>query len=370
MWTAIINALFQVLKLFYSFTRDWGLAIILMTLVFRILVWPLMTKQVKSTVGMQKIQPLMKEVQEKYADDKQRQSEEMMKLYKEQKVSPFAGCLPLLLQMPLLFAFYSMLNIARADKSGILTGGGPLYKSLAHYSYLPVQIADKVTFVFTKVKIDPAPFLRFIHLPGVKTPGFLPDIMTTPDMILKAHGGWNNILGALPSLWPYLVILLLFAIGSLIPMLMMPGGNSQNKNMGIFMSLFMLFIGFNIPAGALLYYDVSTLFAVGQQAFIQKRMEAAEEEEIAEIIAAEEPSKKKGKKNSGSAKDDPTPKLNEGSSNKKGSKAKNTGADSQKNKNTGANSQKAKNTGASPKKAKNTGADPKSGSQSKSGSKK
>ena len=360
MWTAIINALFEALKLFYGFTRDWGLAIILMTLVFRILVWPLMTKQVKSTVGMQKIQPLMKEVQEKYADDKQRQSEEMMKLYKEQKVSPFAGCLPILLQMPLLFAFYSMLNIARADKSGVLAGGGPLYKSLAHYSYLPVQITEKISFVFTKVKIDPAPFLKFIHLPGVKAPGFLPDIMTTPDMVLKAHGGWNNILGALPSLWPYVVILLLFAIGSLIPMLMMPGGNSQNKNMGIFMSLFMLVIGFNIPAGALLYYDVSTLFAVGQQAFIQKRMEAEEEEEIAEIIAAEEPSKKKGKKKSDAAKDEPTPKLTEGASKNKGNKSNNTGAGSKSDKNKGNKSNKGKNPGAGPK----------SGSQSKSGSKK
>lgn len=283
MWQAILNALFAILKVFYSFTSDWGLAIILMTLVFRILIWPLMNKQIKSTVSMQKIQPLMKEIQEKYADDKQRQSEEMMKLYKEQQVSPFAGCLPLILQMPLLIAFYSMLGIAHWDKTKhIWSGGGPLYRYLGGTIH---HTADKA-----------APFLKFIHLPGVKLPGFLPDIMTTPDMILNAHGGWNHFFNALPALWPYLLILLLFAAGSLIPMLMMPGGNTQNKSMGVIMSLFMLYIGFIIPAGALLYYVVSTLFAVGQQGFIQHRMKVAEEEEIAEIIAKEDTSKNKGKK--------------------------------------------------------------------------
>jgi len=282
MWQTILDALFAILKVFYSFTKDWGLAIILMTIVFRILVWPLMTKQVRSTVGMQKLQPLMKEIQEKYADDKQKQSEEMMKLYKDQKVSPFSGCLPMILQLPLLFAFYSMLAIGRLNtKTHIYAGGGPLWRYLGGTGTHP---ADKV-----------APFLKFIHLPGVKLPGFLPDIMTTPDMVLQAHGGWHNILGALPTLWPYLLVVLLFAAGSLIPMLMMPGGNSQNKTMGLFMSVFMLFIGFSIPAGAVLYYDVSTFFAVGQQAFIQRRMRLEEEEEIKEIIAEEDNDKKKGK---------------------------------------------------------------------------
>jgi len=263
MWQAILEALFQALKFFYNFTKDWGIAIILLTIVFRILVWPLMTKQVKSSIGMQKLQPLMKEIQEKYADDKQKQQEELMKLYKEQEVSPFAGCLPMLLQFPLLFAFYGMLTIAHADKTGKLIGGGPLY----HY------LGGKA-----------APFLF----------GFLPDIMKTPDMILKAHGGWNNFFGALPSLWPYLLIVVIFAVGGMIPMLMMPGG-AQQKSMGVFMSLFMVYIGFIVPAGAGIYYSASTLFAAGQQALIQTRMKEAEEKAAQEIIV--EKGKKKGKKN-------------------------------------------------------------------------
>ena len=284
MWTAILNALFEVLKFFNNFTHDWGLAIILMTLVFRFIVWPLTTKQVKSTVNMQKLQPLMKEVQEKYADDKQRQSEEMMKLYKEQQINPLSGCLPLIIQFPLLFAFYGMLSIAHWDKTKhIWSGGGPLYRFLGGTT---AHVANQA-----------APFLKFIHLPGVKLPGFLPDIMTTPGLILSDHGGWNHIFSALPALWPYLLILVLFAVGSLIPMLITPGGGSQAKSMGIFMSLFMLVIGFQIPAGAILYYVVSTLFAVGQQILIQRQMKTAEEAEIAEIIASEDRSKGKSKKN-------------------------------------------------------------------------
>ncbi|MCL2655433.1 MAG: YidC/Oxa1 family membrane protein insertase [Coriobacteriia bacterium] len=337
MWQEILTALFAILKLFYNFTKDWGLAIILMTIVFRILVWPLMTKQVKSTVGMQKLQPLMKEVQEKYADDKQKQSEEMMKLYKEQKVSPLSGCLPMILQLPLLFAFYSMLSIAHWDKTKhLFAGGGPLYRFLGGTTH---HLADKA-----------APFLNFIHLPGVKAAGFLPDIMTTPDMVLKAHGGWGHIWGALPALWPYLLVVVLFALGSLIPMLMMPGGNSQNKSMGAFMSIFMLVIAFQIPAGALLYYVASTMFAVGQQAFVQKRMEAEEEEEIAEIIAAEDDGKKKGKNKNGNkalaAGDDSSSKPGANSAQNKGKSGANSGAKSnaKAKANTNANSGKGKNT--------------------------
>ena len=332
LWQEILKALFEVLKVFYSFTHDWGLAIILMTIVFRILVGPLMTKQVKSTVGMQKLQPLMKEIQEKYADDKQKQSEEMMKLYKEQQVSPFAGCLPMLLQLPLLFAFYSMLAIGRLNtKTHVYAGGGPLWNFLGG---TVEHAADKA-----------APFLKALHLPGVSSPGFLPDIMKTPEMVLQAHGGWSNIFGALPALWPYLLVVLLFAVGSLIPMLMMPGGGSQQKGMGVFMSIFMLVIGFSIPAGAILYYDASTLFAVGQQAFIQKRMREAEEEEIEEIIAAEDDGagKKKKGKNAQAAADtnknaDPKnlPAGNGASKNASAGKGKNT--KNAKNKNTGSNS--------------------------------
>ncbi len=88
---------------------SWILAIFIVTLLIRILMWPLMHRQFKSMGEMQKIQPLMKKIQEKYKDNKEKQQEEMMKLYQEHKINPLAGCFPLLLQMPILFLVYKIM---------------------------------------------------------------------------------------------------------------------------------------------------------------------------------------------------------------------------------------------------------------------
>ena len=79
MWDAFKDLIFQIIQFFYDFCRDWGLAIIIVTVIFRVLISPLMHKQTKSSFQMQKVQPLMKEIQTKYADDPQRQQEEMQK---------------------------------------------------------------------------------------------------------------------------------------------------------------------------------------------------------------------------------------------------------------------------------------------------
>ncbi len=97
MWDAFKDLIFQIIQFFYNFCGDWGLAIIIVTVIFRVLISPLMHKQTKSSFQMQKVQPLMKEIQTKYADDPQRQQEEMQKLYAEVKFNPLAGCLPMLL---------------------------------------------------------------------------------------------------------------------------------------------------------------------------------------------------------------------------------------------------------------------------------
>ncbi len=88
---------------------SWVLAILLITLLIRLLMWPLMHQQFKSMAEMQKIQPLIKKIQEKYKDNKEKQQEEMMKLYQEHKINPLGGCFPLLLQMPILFLMYKIM---------------------------------------------------------------------------------------------------------------------------------------------------------------------------------------------------------------------------------------------------------------------
>lgn len=98
------------LNLIYGIVKNYGLAIILFTLLIKIIVLPLTLKQQKSMTKMQRMQPKLKEIQEKYKDDKDKTAQETMKLYKEYGVSPMGGCLPLLIQFPILIAFYQVIQ--------------------------------------------------------------------------------------------------------------------------------------------------------------------------------------------------------------------------------------------------------------------
>jgi YidC/Oxa1 family membrane protein insertase len=95
-----------VLETIQGFVGSWGLSIILLTLFFRMIIWPLMATQTKSMVGMQKIQPKIQELQKKYKDNKEKLTQETMKLYKEAGVNPMGGCLPMVLQMPLFIILW------------------------------------------------------------------------------------------------------------------------------------------------------------------------------------------------------------------------------------------------------------------------
>ncbi|HWI63827.1 MAG TPA: YidC/Oxa1 family membrane protein insertase [Symbiobacteriaceae bacterium] len=106
----LVTPMTAVLEWFYGVTGNYGWAIIALTLVVRIVILPLTVYQMKSMKRMQEVQPLMKEIQEKYKDQPEKMNQEMMTLYREQKVNPFSGCLPLLIQMPFLYAIFAVLN--------------------------------------------------------------------------------------------------------------------------------------------------------------------------------------------------------------------------------------------------------------------
>ena len=102
----ITNPLGYLLGFIYTFTQNYGWALVIFTILVKLILLPLGLKQQKSMTRMQFVQPKMAEIQEKYKNDKNKQSEEMMKLYKEYKVSPMSGCLPLLIQLPILYGLY------------------------------------------------------------------------------------------------------------------------------------------------------------------------------------------------------------------------------------------------------------------------
>ena len=108
MWDWFINFLSGILAGLQGICGDWGLAIVILTVIIRILIMPLMTRSTASSAKMQALQPKLMEIQQRYADDPQRQSEELQKFYAENKFNPLGGCLPLILQMPVFFALFSV----------------------------------------------------------------------------------------------------------------------------------------------------------------------------------------------------------------------------------------------------------------------
>lgn len=114
MWSAFVNWFTQAINGMYHFTEiigwpNYGLAIILISIVIKIVLFPLTQRQMKSMREMQAIQPRMKYIQSQYKEDPQLMQRKLAELYKEHNVNPFGGCLPLLIQMPILFAFYQSL---------------------------------------------------------------------------------------------------------------------------------------------------------------------------------------------------------------------------------------------------------------------
>ena len=110
MWDAFINLLFEILKGVEGFVGDWGLAIIVMTAIIRILLTPLTVKSTKSSAKMQALQPQLKAIQERYMDDPEQQAAAMREFYAEHKFNPLGGCLPVFLQMPIFFALFRVLR--------------------------------------------------------------------------------------------------------------------------------------------------------------------------------------------------------------------------------------------------------------------
>jgi YidC/Oxa1 family membrane protein insertase len=124
----IENILSYVIEFFYRWIPSYGIAIILLTIVVRIILLPLTISQTRSMARMQMLQPELKEIQKQYKDDKQKQQQEIMAFYKKNNVNPLSGCLPLLLQMPVFFALFQLLRDLGAKVLG--AGSQTIYKFL------------------------------------------------------------------------------------------------------------------------------------------------------------------------------------------------------------------------------------------------
>ncbi len=149
MWANLIQSLTSVLEALYSLSGSYGIAIMMLTLVFHILIMPLTVSQNRSIRKMQELQPEIAKLQKKYKEDKPRQNEEMMKLWKEHNVNPMGGCLPMLIQLPIMIAiFFTIREFQFTGPASFLW-----ISNLAEpdpFYILPV-LAGITTFLHTKV---------------------------------------------------------------------------------------------------------------------------------------------------------------------------------------------------------------------------
>ena len=214
------------MEFFYKLIPNWGVSIILMTILLKVAMFPLTKKSSVSTLKMQELQPRIKEIQDKYKNNPEKMNAEMGKFYKEAGYNPLSGCLPLLIQFPLIFAMFNLFN-----------------------NYFEFRGA------------------MFI-------PGWIPDLSVGDSIYIfpptiPLIGG--SALRLLPII--YVASQLLFTKITQTASANAAGGNSM-KLMMYGMPLFFFFMFYNAPAGLLLYWTVSNFLQLIQQMFINKMMHA------------------------------------------------------------------------------------------------
>jgi YidC/Oxa1 family membrane protein insertase len=261
LWQGLLSAIFWLLKYFYGWVGDWGFAIILLTILFRIVTFPLVWKQTKSMIEMQKVQPKIKALQEKYKNNKEKQQEEMMKFYQENKVNPFGGCLPLLLQMPLLFALFSVL---RDNLSAHIATLAPAAQAAAQHRWI----------LITDITMSPQQVYSIASTPATTTVGAAAgaaSVVATSSVVAGAGGVMAGVIAVLP----YVLLVALFALSTWLPQFLMTKDPTQRRTAS-YMSLMMIWFGFISPAGVLIYWVTSSAWQVAQQVLTQRSLEAKE----------------------------------------------------------------------------------------------
>jgi YidC/Oxa1 family membrane protein insertase len=210
----------------------WGLAIVGLVILIRILLVPLFVKQIKSQRNLQIIQPQIKEIQKKYAGDRERQSQEMMKLYKDTGTNPLASCLPILAQAPIFFALFHVLQgIAQSKPYGVMTPalveqarnakilGAPIYGTFTHRADTDNPTATLYVTVVLIILMTLTTFL------------------TQRQMIVKNSAPDN------PMVQQQKILLYVFPVIFAIS-------------------------GINFPVGVLLYWFTTNLWTMGQQFYV------------------------------------------------------------------------------------------------------
>jgi YidC/Oxa1 family membrane protein insertase len=219
--------MFEMLNFFFLATGNFGIAILLLTIVVKLLMFPLANKAYKAASQMRELQPEVTKLRERYFDDQIAMNKEMMALYKREKVNPASGCLPVVIQMPVFFALYKVL--------------------------------------FVTIEMRHAPFFAWIRDLSAMDPS---NIFTAFGLLDWSTPTWMH-LGLLPMVMCATMVIQMKQQPK-------PADPTQAKVM-MYMPYFMLVIFAHMPAGLVLYWTWSNVISIGQQYFITKRYKAQKE---------------------------------------------------------------------------------------------
>lgn len=218
-WTDIIaKPLLYLLRFFNQYINNYGVSIIILTILIKILFWPLTHKSYKSMKEMQKLQPRMAKIREKYKDNKEKLNKEMMALYKTYKVNPMGGCLPMIIQIPVFFALFRLLG--------------------------------------NSIELRHAPFMLWIT------------DLSAPDRLFSFN--FKIPLMSPPYGIPVLTLLMGASMFVQQKMTPTPGDPTQAKIM-MFLPIIFTFMFINFPSGLVLYWLVNNILSIGQQYRINKK---------------------------------------------------------------------------------------------------
>jgi len=240
--TFVYYPIYNLLIFIYNIIPDFGVAIIILTVLIKFLLIPLSRKQIESQKRMQELQPKIKEIQSKHKNDKEKQSRAMMELYKESGSNPLSGCLPMVAQLVFLIAIYRVLfNISQA---GLVVNQVDLYSFVANPGQINkmfIGIVDLASAVeFAKITLASLPHILLVVLAAgaqfVQT-----KMMMAKQPIKTPTQGEPDF------------------------------SEIMTKQMLFLGPLLTLFIGVKFPAGLALYWLVSTMFMVLQQRYMEKK---------------------------------------------------------------------------------------------------
>jgi YidC/Oxa1 family membrane protein insertase len=229
--TILVYPIFNLLALIYAYVHDFGLAIIILTVLIRLLLWPLINKQLHSQRALQELQPELQRIKTQAKGDKQLEGKLTMELYKEREINPFASFLPLLIQLPIFLALFVVLR--DVVKSG----------EFAKLAYEPIKHLPSISDIISgHVKVSPN-FLGFINL-------------TKPSVVLA-------ILAALAQF---------VQTKQLTPKQQTKDSQAQvMQSMTYMFPAITFFIGLSVPSALSLYWFSASLMAILQQYLVLKQ---------------------------------------------------------------------------------------------------